>query len=61
VQVDRIIRDEECEYLSGLSRTTRWRRMKEGRFPKTYRLSDNAVGWKLSEVLAWVAEREVAR
>jgi prophage regulatory protein len=54
-ELDRIIREQECERLSGLSRTTRWRLERKGRFPRRLILSDNAVGWRLSEVLAWRA------
>jgi prophage regulatory protein len=50
---DRLIRDAECERLSGLSRTTRWRLERRGRFPRRRQISDNAVGWLLSEILAW--------
>ena len=57
---DRYIRDEECGRLSGLSRTTRWRLEARGKFPKRRQLSENAVGWLLSEVLAWRASRPVA-
>lgn len=57
---DRYIREEECFRLSGLSRTTRWRLERKDKFPRRRQLSDNAVGWLLSEVLAWRATRPVA-
>ena len=40
-----------------MSRTTRWRLERTGRFPRKRKLSDNAVGWLASEIEAWVAER----
>ena len=54
---DRFIRESECRRLSGLSRATRWRLERDGRFPKRRPLSDNAVGWRLSDVLAWMDAR----
>lgn len=57
---DRYIREEECFRLSGLSRTTRWRLERKGQFPKRRQLSDNAIGWLLSEVLAWRGSRPPA-
>ena len=51
---DRIIREEECRRITGLCRTTRWRKMKTGEFPQPVRLGVYARGWRLSEVMAWV-------
>tara|TARA_R110001599_G_scaffold9972_5_gene49282 strand:- start:6804 stop:7013 length:210 start_codon:yes stop_codon:yes gene_type:complete len=39
---------------TGLKRTTLWRKEKEGTFPKRIKLSENAVGWKESEILSWI-------
>jgi len=54
---DRILRDPETTRKSGLSRTTRWRLIKAGRFPKPVKLSDHAVGWRESELEQWLASR----
>ena len=35
--------------------------VKRGQFPKPVQLGTRAVGWKLSEVNAWLAGRERAR
>lgn len=54
-QQERMIRLKELCRLTGLSRTTIWRRMKDGSgFPQSFRVSVNAVGWKLSEVTGWM-------
>ena len=55
---DRFLREAEIAHRSGLSRTTRWRLEKMGKFPKRRRLSLNATGLLESEYLAWEAERE---
>jgi prophage regulatory protein len=53
----RVIREPECRRITGLSRPTRWRLERDGRFPRSFRLSANTKGWWLHEVLAWIAER----
>ena len=50
---NRFIREDECARITGLSRTTRWRLERAGQFPSRRQISDNAVAWRLSEVLAW--------
>jgi prophage regulatory protein len=50
---DRLIGDPECGRLSGLSRTTRWRLERKGKFPARRQISENRIGWLLSEVLEW--------
>ncbi len=59
-QHDRIIREKECFNLSGLSRTTRWRLERRGDFPRRRKLSENAIGWLESEILAWVQKKAAA-
>jgi prophage regulatory protein len=56
---DRYIRETECHRISGLSRVTRWRLERAGKFPQRRQLSDNAIGWRLSEVKAWRDARNV--
>jgi prophage regulatory protein len=51
----RILGEREVHRLTNLSRTTRWRLEREGKFPKRLRLSGNRVGWQADEVLAWIA------
>ncbi len=54
----RIIRLAEVLRLTGLSRTTIWRREKAGTFPRRVRLGRHAVGWHYAEVAAWLNSRE---
>ena len=54
VFADRIIREAECRKITGLSRTTRWRRTQTGHFPKGVRISDSIIGWKQSDLQAWI-------
>lgn len=51
--LDKIIRIEEVESASGLSRSTIERLLKKRQFPAPVRLSQNAKGWFLSQIKAW--------
>lgn len=53
INADRIIREKECRTLTGLSRTTRFVREKEGRFPSRRNIGGRNVGWMLSDILEW--------
>lgn len=50
---DRIVREDECKHLIGLSRTTRFMLEKEGKFPSRRKIGGNRVGWLLSEISEW--------
>src|SRR5271169_5987160 len=54
---DRIIREPECERITGLSRSTRWRLERAGDFPRRRRISAGCSGWLASELAVWVARR----
>jgi prophage regulatory protein len=54
---ERIVRENECETLTGLSRVTRWRMEKTGAFPRRRQLSANSTGYLYSEILAWLKDR----
>jgi prophage regulatory protein len=57
VQPDRIVREPECAERTGLSRSTRWRLERRGRFPRKRQLSPGCRGWLESELAAWIAAR----
>jgi prophage regulatory protein len=60
INQDRIVREPECERITGLERTTRYRLEQRGEFPKRIRLSANAIGWRLSDIHEWLMSREAA-
>jgi len=43
----------EVENLTSLSRTTVWRKIRDGEFPKPIKLSTHRVAWIESEILDW--------
>ena len=57
----RILRRPAVIERTGLSDTTIWRLYRRGQFPRPIQLSANAVGWRESDVDAWLAERREVR
>ncbi|MXW09600.1 MAG: AlpA family transcriptional regulator [Gammaproteobacteria bacterium] len=53
----RILRLPEVQRRTGLSRSTIYVRLEQGRFPKPVSLGARAVGWIESEVDEWIRER----
>jgi prophage regulatory protein len=51
---ERILRRAEVEVRTGLSRSTIYQWMKEGRFPSPVKLGERMVGWRESELAAWL-------
>lgn len=61
-----LIRLPEVMELTGLKRTTIYRRVKAGTFPQPVHIGDSEarsapIAWPLDEVQAWIAERKKAR
>ncbi len=56
----RFLRLPEVLVRTGLSRSTIYVRLDQGRFPRPVSLGARAVGWIESEVDEWIRERIVA-
>jgi len=54
---DRIVREPERRTITGTGRTTWWAMEKRGEAPPRLELVGGRVGWRLSELLAWVSSR----
>jgi prophage regulatory protein len=57
---ERILRYKETVRTTGLSRTTLWRLIRQGLFPKPLALTNRVVGFRESDVTAWIAARAEA-
>ena len=57
---DRLLRLPEVLRLTGLSRSTVYRKIKAGEFPRPVKLGKRAVGWREFEVIAWINGRPPA-
>ncbi len=54
---ERLLRRQEVEARCGLSRTSIYRLMREGRFPAPLRVGPRAVRWLETEIEAWLSAR----
>ena len=55
--MSKVIRIEKVAEVTGLSRTTIWRKCKSGEFPARIQLGANSVGWLESEIRNWIESR----
>lgn len=58
--VENYLNIQEVSAVLKVSRSTLWRWIKEGLFPKPIRLGPKAVRWKVSDLAAWDRERTEA-
>ena len=54
---DRILCVAEVVAMTGLSEATIWREIQANRFPKGVVISPRRRGWRLSDLMAWLASR----
>jgi prophage regulatory protein len=59
--IDRIVRLPELRTIASISRSNIYAQVKAGTFPAPVSLGGRAVGWLLSDVRLWLAERAAAR
>lgn len=59
-KMERLLTRHEVEWLTGLSRSSIYRLMRDDRFPHPKRVGLRAVRWRESEILAWIASRPLA-
>jgi len=57
---DKFNRLSQVEATTGLKKSAIYALMSQGKFPRPYRLTERAVGWKQSEIEEWMASREAA-
>lgn len=53
---DRIIRMKTVLDRTGLSRSTLYRKMAEGSFPRSVKLGQHSAGWHESAINEWIAD-----
>lgn len=51
---DRILRINAVLDITGLSRSTMYRKIAAGSFPKPVKIAERCAGWRLSAVTAWL-------
>lgn len=55
---DRLLRLPEVEHLTALKKSSLYRLIQEGKFPRGIRLSARATAWSEKQVCDWVEERK---
>lgn len=55
---ERMIKRPEVQFRTGLSRSTIYDGMSKGTFPRAVKLSARAVGWRESDIAAWLDSRQ---
>ena len=55
---ERILRRRAVEEMVGIGRSTLYAWVAEGGFPRPLRLGARAVGWRESDIHAWLASRK---
>ena len=56
-RVSRLIRLKEVQHRVGLGRSTIYRWMADGRFPKPVQLGGHAVAWSQDQLDDWISQR----
>ena len=57
---DRLLRCLEVQGITGMSRSSIYRLMGEGEFPRPVRVGSTAVRWRASDITGWLESRPVA-
>ena len=52
-KLDRFMRERDVLEVTSLSRTTLWRVIKLGKFPRAVAISPGRVGWRESSIASW--------
>lgn len=52
------LREPQVFSLTKLSKSTRWRLERQGKFPKRRQLSTRTVGWIGAEIESWMKSRQ---
>ena len=58
--VSPILRRPDVEAVTGLSRSTIYKWIDEGSFPKPVKLGPRAVGWREADINDWLETRDTA-
>ncbi len=53
-----ILRRDEVLQLIGIARPTLYEWLRDGRFPQPIRLGARSIGWRRSDIRAWLHDKE---
>ena len=58
---DRLLRRRQVEEITGLGRSSIYRLMQYGQFPRPVKVGSAAVRWRASDITAWLESRPEAK
>lgn len=53
-RIERFVREDEREKITGLSKAAWWRREQDGRAPRRIRIDRRTTAWRLSDLQLWI-------
>ncbi len=54
---DRLVREQERQRITSVSRSTAWKLERTGQFPLRKSIGARSCGWLLSDLLCWISFR----
>lgn len=57
--LDKVLKPREVAEITGLSATTIWRERQRGTFPDPIKISAGRLGWRVSDLNAWLEARRL--
>ena len=57
---ERLLRRREVEAITGMGRSSIYRFMQAGAFPRPVRVGPAAVRWRASDITGWLESRPIA-
>jgi prophage regulatory protein len=58
---DEFLRDADVTRVTGIPRSSRYRMIESGQFPKPIKLAARSVGWSAAEIEKWQRDRIAER
>lgn len=58
--MSKLIRASELAKMLTVSKPTLWRMEKKGELPPKIRITERISGWRTSDILKWIEEREMS-
>lgn len=53
-----VVRMSRLVEMIGLSQSTIWKLLSEGKFPNPIRLSSRSIAWRIGDIEAWLQSRQ---
>lgn len=57
-KMSKILRLKQVQEFTGLSRSSIYALLKDGKFPHSIKLSERSVGWYEAEIQGWINSRK---